>query len=83
MQLAGNTLIATGGASGLAEGTVRRFVKHGANAIILDLDETRGAHRRLNLDPKRAFAKRISNPKMMCSARWIWPSMSSAACIFW
>lgn len=41
MQLAGNTLIATGGASGLAEGTVRRFVKHGANAIILDLDEER------------------------------------------
>ena len=41
MQLAGNTLIATGGASGLAEGTVRRFVKHGANAIILDLDENR------------------------------------------
>jgi len=42
MQLKGRTALITGGASGLGEATVRRFVRHGANTVILDLDVERG-----------------------------------------
>ena len=41
MELAGKTVIVTGGASGLGEATIRRFVKNGAKAVILDLNEER------------------------------------------
>lgn len=42
MELKGLTAIVTGGASGLGEACVRRFVASGANAIIADLNEERG-----------------------------------------
>lgn len=42
MQLKGLTAVVTGGASGLGEAVVRRFVKAGANAIIVDLNEEKG-----------------------------------------
>ncbi len=41
MELAGSTALITGGASGLGEATLRRFVGCGANAVILDINEER------------------------------------------
>lgn len=42
MQLQGTTALVTGGASGLGEACVRRFVAHGANVVILDRNQERG-----------------------------------------
>jgi NAD(P)-dependent dehydrogenase (short-subunit alcohol dehydrogenase family) len=42
MQLNGGVALVTGGASGLGEGVVRRFVAAGARALILDLNAERG-----------------------------------------
>ncbi len=42
MELEGKVALITGGASGLGESTVRRFVEHGANAAIFDVNEKRG-----------------------------------------
>ena len=43
MNIQGSTAIVTGGASGLGEATVRHLVSEGANAVILDLNDDRGA----------------------------------------
>lgn len=42
MELNNAVAIVTGGASGLGEGCVRRFVKYGAKVVILDRDSERG-----------------------------------------
>ena len=42
MELKGKTALITGGASGLGEATVRRFVENGANVVIMDLNQARG-----------------------------------------
>lgn len=42
MELASATILITGGASGLGEACVHRFVGLGANVVVLDLNETRG-----------------------------------------
>ncbi|GAB3021986.1 3-hydroxyacyl-CoA dehydrogenase [Spirosoma pulveris] len=42
MQLTNSTAIVTGGASGLGEATARLLAAHGANVVILDLNEARG-----------------------------------------
>lgn len=42
MDLTGKTALVTGGASGLGEATVRRYVRHGANVAILDMNDERG-----------------------------------------
>ncbi|MGB3457057.1 MAG: SDR family NAD(P)-dependent oxidoreductase [Litorimonas sp.] len=42
MDLKGKTALVTGGASGLGEATVRRYVNHGANCAILDMNDERG-----------------------------------------
>lgn len=42
MNIAGATLLVTGGASGMGEATVRRFVGKGAKAVILDLAVEKG-----------------------------------------
>jgi NAD(P)-dependent dehydrogenase (short-subunit alcohol dehydrogenase family) len=42
LKLNGLTAIVTGGASGLGEACVRRFVANGANVVIADLNEERG-----------------------------------------
>lgn len=42
MELKGLTAIVTGGASGLGEACVRRFVANGARVVIADLNEERG-----------------------------------------
>lgn len=57
MELKGKTVIVTGGASGLGEATVRRFVKGGANAIIIDLDEKKGQALVAELGSQTAFIK--------------------------
>ena len=42
MDLKDKIAIITGGASGLGEATLRRFVAHGAKCAIFDMNEERG-----------------------------------------
>lgn len=42
MELQGAAALVTGGASGLGEATVRRFVQHGAKVVIVDLNDEKG-----------------------------------------
>ena len=42
MELKGKTVMVTGGASGLGEACVRRFISEGAHAAVLDLDTEKG-----------------------------------------
>ena len=57
MQLKGITAVVTGGASGLGEAVVRRFVKAGANAVIADLNEEKGKALASELGRKAKFVK--------------------------
>jgi len=43
MELQGSVALVTGGASGLGEGVVRRFVAQGAQVVIVDRNDERGA----------------------------------------
>lgn len=57
MDIKNKTVLVTGGASGLGESTVRRFVKGGANAVVLDLQEERGQALANELGKQVAFIK--------------------------
>ena len=57
MQLAGRTVLITGGASGLGAGCVRRLVAAGANAIIADLNEAAGEALAGALGSRAAFVR--------------------------
>ncbi len=57
MQLQGSTALVTGGASGLGEACVRRFVAHGANVIIVDRDDEKGSALASELGGATGFAK--------------------------
>jgi NAD(P)-dependent dehydrogenase (short-subunit alcohol dehydrogenase family) len=57
MQLAGKTIIITGGASGLGAACVRRFSKMGANVVIADLNEENGKKLESELGSKVLFSK--------------------------
>ena len=63
MQLQGSTALVTGGASGLGEGCVRRFVAHGANVVIVDRElasEVRTNLREvLSIAPQQADAEGV------------------------
>ena len=41
-QLDGKVALITGGASGMGEGTVRRFVQEGARVVIADIQDAKG-----------------------------------------
>jgi len=43
MELKGKTAVVTGGASGLGRATVEYFIAHGANAVVIDLNDAAGA----------------------------------------
>jgi len=51
------TAIVTGGASGLGEATVTRFIADGGNAVIFDLDAARGEALAARLGPHVRFAR--------------------------
>ncbi len=57
MDIKGNTALVTGGASGLGEAAVRRIVRAGGNAVIMDVDEQRGNALAAELGKNAAFAK--------------------------
>jgi NAD(P)-dependent dehydrogenase (short-subunit alcohol dehydrogenase family) len=57
MKLAGAVAIVTGGASGLGAATVRRLVAGGAQVVIIDRDDTRGAQLAGELRGAATFAK--------------------------
>lgn len=69
MEISKKTVFITGGASGLGEATAIRMVKAGANVIILDLSEERGAALAASLGDKAAFIKTdISVPEQVAAA---------------
>ena len=55
MELKGKTAIVTGGASGLGEACVRRFIAEGANASIFDLDSQKGRRLVDELGPQAVY----------------------------
>lgn len=57
MELQNKTALVTGGASGLGEACVRRFVDQGARAIIVDLNAERGAALAAELGDSAHFVK--------------------------
>ncbi len=57
MNINGAVALVTGGASGLGEATVREFVGRGGRAMIVDLNEERGAELARELGDAAVFAK--------------------------
>jgi NAD(P)-dependent dehydrogenase (short-subunit alcohol dehydrogenase family) len=57
LELQNKTALVTGGASGLGEACVRRFVEQGARAIIVDLNAERGAALAAELGDSARFVK--------------------------
>lgn len=57
MELNNSTVIVTGGASGLGEACVRRFVNRGANVVIADLNSERGEALAAELGQQVRFVK--------------------------
>jgi len=57
MELAGNTFLVTGGASGLGAGTVRTLAAGGANVVIADLQADKGEALAKELGAKARYAQ--------------------------
>ena len=57
MDIAGKTVLVTGGASGLGRATVRSFVARGANAIIVDVNDDLGVALEKELDGKARYIR--------------------------
>lgn len=57
MELKGKTALITGGASGLGEATARRFVKAGANVVLVDIQENLGKALATELGAQAMFVK--------------------------
>ncbi|MCU0513534.1 MAG: SDR family NAD(P)-dependent oxidoreductase, partial [Anaerolineae bacterium] len=57
MQLTQARALVTGGASGLGEAVVRLFVAQGARAVIVDVNEEKGAALAAELGPAVRFAR--------------------------
>lgn len=69
MDIKNKTAIVTGGASGLGEAAMRRLVKAGANAVILDLNEERGQALVSELGNQIAFFKtNVASPDEVAAA---------------
>lgn len=63
MKIEGSVVLVTGGASGLGEATVRRFVSQGGRAVIVDLNADRGKKLAAELGDAAAFVQAdVSNP---------------------
>ncbi|HET7813470.1 MAG TPA: 3-hydroxyacyl-CoA dehydrogenase [Candidatus Baltobacteraceae bacterium] len=68
MQLSGKTFLVTGGSSGLGAAVVREFVGHGANAVILDINEPREAPASDSASRVRFQKTDVSNPDQVQAA---------------
>lgn len=68
MQLSGKTFLVTGGSSGLGAAVVREFVGHGANAVILDINEPREAPASDAASRVRFQKTDVSNPDQVQAA---------------
>jgi NAD(P)-dependent dehydrogenase (short-subunit alcohol dehydrogenase family) len=56
-RLEGKVAVVTGGASGIGEGTVRRFLEEGARCVIADLQDERGAELARELGAETFFVR--------------------------
>lgn len=56
MDIQGNTVLITGGASGLGEATARRLYGLGASVVIIDINQERGEALCAELGPRAAFS---------------------------
>ncbi len=69
MDIKNKTAVVTGGASGLGEAALRRLVKAGANAVILDLNEEKGQALAAELQGQTAFIKtNVASPDDVSAA---------------
>lgn len=69
MKIEGSVVLVTGGASGLGEATVRRFVSQGGRAVIVDLNADRGKKLAAELGDAAAFVQAdVSNPEEVQAA---------------
>lgn len=69
MKIEGSVALVTGGASGLGEATVRRFVSQGGRAVIVDLNADRGKQLAVELGDAAAFVQAdVSNPEEVQAA---------------
>jgi NAD(P)-dependent dehydrogenase (short-subunit alcohol dehydrogenase family) len=69
MKIEGSVALVTGGASGLGEATVRRFVSQGGRAVIVDLNADRGKKLAAELGDAAAFVQAdVSNPEEVQAA---------------
>lgn len=55
VQLDGKVAVVTGGASGIGEGTVRKFIESGARVVISDVQDARGQKLAEELGPSASF----------------------------
>jgi 3-hydroxyacyl-CoA dehydrogenase/3-hydroxy-2-methylbutyryl-CoA dehydrogenase len=70
MKLTDKAMLVTGGASGLGEACVRRFVAGGAKALIIDMDEDRGSRLAGEMGEGRALYVNadVTNPDQVLDA---------------
>ena len=55
VQLIGKVAVVTGGASGIGEGTVRKFIESGANVVIADVQDARGERLAEEMGPSASY----------------------------
>lgn len=69
MEIKGLTALVTGGASGLGGATAARLAAHGANVVIVDLNETTGQEHAQSLGDQVRFVRAdVSNEEQMQAA---------------
>jgi NAD(P)-dependent dehydrogenase (short-subunit alcohol dehydrogenase family) len=67
--LEGKVAVITGGASGIGEGTVRKFVAEGARVVVSDVQDARG----------EKLAEELGPNASKCARPWPTPSRNGAA----
>lgn len=78
-RLEGKVAVITGGASGIGEGSVRRFVEEGARVIIADLQDAPGQALAKELGPNRVSFILMLQLRTTWPLQFNWRSANSVA----